>query len=107
MDIRQQDQGTFNDWEPTNAPFLMIETKNGLLGIDPFDETFIEAKKVAHLWKGRTDIRALHSQGAGGSFLFVSIDWLIKIHPKEIWLQTVAVAIRKRIQTDGFEADEE
>jgi hypothetical protein len=81
---------------------LAIETKYGLLGIDPFGETFIEAKKVAHLWKGKSDIRAFQGEGADGSFLFVSIDWLVKIHPNEVWLQALAVAIKKRIQEEGF-----
>jgi hypothetical protein len=98
---------SMSEWEPTNAPLLVIETEYGFVGIDPFDETYVEASKVAHLWEGRTDIQALHSQSVEGSLMFVSLDWLIKIHPDKEWLSTLAAAIKKRIRADGFEADED
>jgi hypothetical protein len=96
-----------NEWEPTNAPLLVIETECGLLAIDPFEETYIEAGRVVHLWTGRLDIQLLQSNDNRGSINFVSLDWLIKIHPTQTWLKTVSTGIKNRIRVDGFEADDE
>jgi len=95
--------------EPTNAPFMVIPTEFGFFAIDPLEDTFIEASRVHHLWKGRPDIDALRSRGTRDGdeieIWFVSLDWLIKIHPEMTWLQGARTALRKRIQRDGFEAD--
>jgi hypothetical protein len=36
---------------------------------------------------------------------FVSLDWLIKIHPKNTALQTARDVLQARVEKEGFEED--
>src|ERR1700731_2762057 len=92
---------SLGEWEPTNAPLLIIDTELGFFGIDPLDDTWIEANAVWPLWKGRGKIPTLRSSRSGTEIWFVSLDWLIGIHPKETWLKTAAMTLRKVVEEKG------
>jgi hypothetical protein len=90
-------------WEPTNAALLIIDTKFGFFGIDPLEDTWIEAQASRSLWEGKGKIPTLMSSRDGTEILFVSLDWLIGIHPQETWLKIAAETLRKIVEKKGFE----
>jgi hypothetical protein len=95
--------------EPTNAALMVIPTEFGFFPIDPLEDTFTEASRVRHLWKGQPSIDVLRSRGIQDGveieIWFVSLDCLIEIHPEMTWLQNTRAILRERVQRDGFEAD--
>ena|SRR5271165_1057903 len=96
-------------FESTNAAMLIIATEEfGYFGIDPLGDTWIEGARVQHLWKGRNNIPVVRSRSPDGEIeiWFVSLDWLIKLHPDNTTLQTVRAGLQARVEKDGFEADE-
>jgi len=95
--------------ESTNAAMMVIATEEfGYFGIDPLGDTWIEAERVHNLWRGRKKISAVRSRSSDGTIeiWFVSLDWLIGLHPTEKWLQTAREVLKGRMEKGGFEADE-
>jgi hypothetical protein len=94
---------SLDEWESTNAPLLTIDTELGFFGIDTLGDTWVEAQSVFPLWKGRGKIPTLRSSRPGAEIWFVSLDWLIGVHPKETWLRSGAETLRKLVEEKGFE----
>jgi hypothetical protein len=95
--------------ESTNAAMMIIATEElGYFGIDPLGDTWIEAERVHNLWRGRKKIPTVRSRNWDGSIeiWFVSLDWLIKLHPDNVALQTARDVLQMRMEKEGFEADE-
>jgi hypothetical protein len=94
--------------ESTNAAMMVIATEEfGYFGIDPLGDAWIEAERVHSLWRGRKKIPAVRSRSCNGAIeiWFVSLDWLIKIHPKNTALQTARDVLQARVEKEGFEED--
>jgi hypothetical protein len=93
------------DFEPTNAALMVISTQYGFFGIDPLADTWVEGAVVQHLWKGHKDIPVLCSRGSGIEIWFVSLEWLIRLHPKLTWLVSARTALVDLVREEGFCAD--
>ena len=95
------------DLEPTNAPLMIIDSQTayGFIAIDPLGDTWIEAKPVINLWRGKGQIPVLRSRGNGTEIWFVSLDWLIELHPERKLFTDIRNGLTERVRKDGFEAD--
>jgi hypothetical protein len=95
-------------WEPTNAALMIIdsETPYGFIAIDPLGDTWIEARPVLNLCKGRGRVPTLRSCGQGVEIWFVSLDWLIRIYPDSADFRAARDGLIERVRRDGFESDD-
>lgn len=95
------------DLEPTNAPLMVIDSQTayGFMAIDPLGDTWIEAKPVINLWRGRGQIPILRSRGKDMEIWFVSLDWLIELYPERKPFTEIRNTLTQRVRDDGFEAD--
>jgi hypothetical protein len=94
------------DLEPTNAPLMVIDSQTayGFMAIDPLGDTWIEAKPVIDLWKGKGQIPVLRSRGHAVEIWFISLDWLIELYPERKLFSDARNALTERVRIDGFEA---